>query len=352
METNAVTPRLKLFPSMWATLAKCGIAPGEVARHAGLAVASFDETLSVTLEESTAFWRAVKELSGNPAVGLEIARNMDFAKAPPMVLAPYHGRDWRDAMQRIARYKQMCSPERVHIREEGDTCVVQVDWVHSPRERLVIVDMMFAALVELGRRGTGKHLVPVRVELERPKDDTAMHEAYFGCPVRFGAEANRLVLACADLAIPFLSYNRELLDLLSPALERALAEQQRSHSVAERVKGLMKKRLATSRPEMSAIARELAMSDRTLQRRLAQEGTRFQDVLAHARRELAHQYLVDGQLDMGDVAFLLGFDDQNSFFRAFRQWEGETPARWRDKRLASSRAGAVRSPQIALHSTH
>jgi AraC-type DNA-binding domain-containing proteins len=190
------------------------------------------------------------------------------------------------------------------------------------------------------------------VELERPVGDTSAHEAYFGCPVRFGAKQNRLVLECADLEIPFLSYNRELLDMLSPALEKALAEHQKSNSLAERVKWLMKRRLATSRPEMGAIAKELAMSDRTLQRRLAEEGTRFQDVLAQARRELAHEYLVDGQLDMGDVAFLLGFDDQNSFFRAFRQWEGETPARWRDKRLGSSRTGAIHPRQFAVHSAH
>jgi AraC-like DNA-binding protein len=352
MESNAVTPRLKLFPSMWASVAASGLAPVEVARHARLTVVSFDETLSLTLAESSAFWRAVQELSGDPAIGVKIASHMDFAKAPPIVLAPYHARDWRDAMHRIARYKQMCSPERVVIREEAGTCTVQVELAHPGSERVAVVDMMFAALVELGRRATGKHLVPRRVELERQKGDTAAHEAYFGSPVRFGAKGNRLVLDCADLDIPFVSYNRELLDMLSPALEKALAEHQKMHSVAERVKWLMKKRLATKRPDMAAIARELAMSDRTLQRRLAEEGTRFQDVLAHARRELAHQYLVDGQLEMGDVAFLLGFDDQNSFFRAFRQWEGETPARWRDKRIASSRAGAVHSREYALHSAH
>ncbi len=350
MNTDATGTRLKLFPAMWATLAKVGLAPAAVARHAGLQVSGFEETLSLTLGESTAFWRAVKELSGNPAIGLEIARNLDFAKAPPMMLAPYHARDWRDAMQRIARYKQMCSPERVRIREEGGACIVEVDWVHA--DRVVIADMMFAALVELGRRGTGRHLLPRRVELERPKGDTTAHEEYFGCPVRFGARANRLVLDCADLAIPFASYNRELLDMLSPALEKALEEHRKAQSLAERVRWLVKKRLATSRPDMKSIAAELAMSDRTLQRRLAEEATRFQDVLAQARRELAHQYLVDGQLDMADVAFLLGFDDQNSFFRAFRQWEGDTPARWREKRIGLSRAAAIRSRQPAVHPAH
>jgi len=353
METNtAPMMRLKLFPSMWSSVEKSGLDLGEVARHAGFVAPNFNDTMSLTLEESRAFWRAVKELSGNPAIGIEIARNMDLSKAPPMVLAPLHARDWRDSLHRIARYKQMCSPERVHIREEGDACTIEVEWVHADRERTVIVDMMFGSLVMLGRRGTGQELRPRRVELERTEGDVAVHEAYFGCPVRLGAKVNRLILDCADLAIPFVSYNRELLDMLSPALEKALAEHQKAASVAERVKWLMKKRLATSRPEMGAIAKELAMSDRTLQRRLADEGTRFQDLLAESRRELAHQYLVDGQLDMGDVAYLLGFDDQNSFFRAFRQWEGETPARWRDQRIASSRAGAAHPARSAFQPVH
>ena len=110
----------------------------------------------------------------------------------------------------------------------------------------------------------------------------------------------------------------------------------------------MKKRLATRRPDVPAIARELAISDRTLQRRLAEEGTRFQDVLAEARRELAHEYLANHQLEMGDVAFLLGFDDQNSFFRAFRQWEGETPARWRALRLGVPAVGRGRPKPVPV----
>src|SRR4051812_32177973 len=122
METNTAAPRLKLFPSMWAAAARSGLVPAELARHAGLHGATFNDTMSLTIDESSALWRAVKELSGNPAIGLEMARNMDFTKAPPIVLAPYHARDWRDALHRIARYKQMCSPERVHIREEGEAC--------------------------------------------------------------------------------------------------------------------------------------------------------------------------------------------------------------------------------------
>jgi len=344
MQANAATPRVKVFPSIWATLEKCGVPPADVARAATIPADALKETVSITLEQSFAFWRAVGEISGRDSIGLEMARNMDLAMAPPMILAPFHARDWGDAMHRIARYKQMCSPERVHVREEGDTALVEVEWLRPHGYKATHIDLIFASLMELGRRGTGEALVPLRVELERPRGDTAAHEAYFGCPVRFGAKASRLVIDRADLARPFLSYNAELLAILSPALERALADHHASHSVSGRVKWLMKRHLATNRPDMGTIAKELALSERTLQRRLADEGTRFQDVLTEARRELAHEYLANGQLDMGDVAFLLGFDDQNSFFRAFRQWEGETPARWRAMRFGAAKAHARAAP--------
>ncbi|HUJ01965.1 MAG TPA: AraC family transcriptional regulator ligand-binding domain-containing protein [Usitatibacter sp.] len=349
MEEHFPAMHVRLYPSLWSALERCGIAPAEVARHARLPLASPRQAMSLTMEQSYAFWAAVRELSGDRPIGLEIARSLDLADAPPMILAPYHARDWRDAIHRIARYKQMCAPERVRVREEGDSCVVEVEWVRPHAESAIVTELMFAALMELGRRGTRVELAARSVELQRPRGDASAYEAYFGCAVRLGAAASRLVLHRSDLDRPFASYNAELLEMLSPALERALADHQSRNSFSGQVKWLMKRRLATKRPDMRGIAKELAVSERTLQRRLADEGTRFQDVLTGARRELAREYLANGQLDMADVAFLLGFDDQNSFFRAFRQWEGETPARWRALRLGVPRGASGRAMAGATH---
>jgi AraC-like DNA-binding protein len=350
MEASVPALHVRLYPSTWASLARCGVEPEEVARRARLPLAIRNETATLPIEQAFAFWAAVREVSGNPAIGLEIARNMDLADAPPMILAPFHARDWRDALHRISRYKQMCSPDRVKVREEGDACTIEVEWARPHPERAVMLDLTFAAVMELGRRGTRERLAARTVELERPDGDAATYEAYFGCAVRFGAARNRLVLDRADLDRPFASYNAELLEMLSPALERALADHEARNTLPGRVKWLMKRRLATSRPDMRAVAKELALSERTLQRRLAEEGTRFQDLLTEARRELAREYLANGHLEVADVAFLLGFDDQNSFYRAFRQWEGETPARWRALRLSVPRPSAAR-PRVA-ETTH
>lgn len=76
---------------------------------------------------------------------------------------------------------------------------------------------------------------------------------------------------------------------------------------------------------MEGVARRLAMSKRTLQRRLVEEGTSYQDVLRDTRLELARHYLVRTSVPLGEISFLLGFEESNSFFRAFNDWTGRTP---------------------------
>ncbi|TGU31128.1 AraC family transcriptional regulator, partial [bacterium M00.F.Ca.ET.152.01.1.1] len=96
----------------------------------------------------------------------------------------------------------------------------------------------------------------------------------------------------------------------------------------EQVKVVLKRSLASGRPELSDIARELGMSERTLQRRITEEGTSFRELLINARQELGRQLLSDPTADIDEVACRLGYQDASSFYRAFREWEGTTPNRW------------------------
>ena len=95
------------------------------------------------------------------------------------------------------------------------------------------------------------------------------------------------------------------------------------------MKGLLKKLLAGQRPTLRDVARELRLSTRTLQRRLAAERARFQQLVEDARRELAQHYLLHSSLELNETAYLLGYEDANSLFRAFHQWEGTSPGEWR-----------------------
>jgi AraC-like DNA-binding protein len=166
------------------------------------------------------------------------------------------------------------------------------------------------------------------VEFVDAMGDVKALEAYFGCPIRIGATVNRLTLHRRDLDRPFISYNKELLEILTPVLDRSLDEQC-SRSIPKMVKWILKRGLTRGHLDVRAVASELGMSDRTLQRRLTEEGTTFKQLLNQVRHEQALEYLADPTLDIKEVAFLIGYEDQNSFYRAFRLWEGKTPSNWR-----------------------
>ena len=100
-------------------------------------------------------------------------------------------------------------------------------------------------------------------------------------------------------------------------------------SLVERVKSQLKITLSHGTPGLSGIARTLGMSERTLQRRITTEGKTFRALLTEVRHEMSRLFLADRAIELNEVAYLLGYDDTNSFSRAFRDWEGMTPTDWR-----------------------
>jgi AraC-like DNA-binding protein len=138
-----------------------------------------------------------------------------------------------------------------------------------------------------------------------------------------------LIFSKADMDLPFVTNNVELLAIVAPQLEGELAEQLAQETFSEQAKAILKRLLAGQRPGIQDLARELHLSTRTLQRRLTEQGISFQRLLEDARRELAHHYLLHSSVELSETAYLLGYEDANSFFRAFHHWEGTSPGQWR-----------------------
>ncbi len=312
-------------------LEELGLSPVAVLRHAGLPIGLFEqERIQLTTEEMFALYRAIYEVSGDPAIGLKLGTEERIERYDPIAIAALYTRSFRDALQRLARYKRLVCPEEIQIAERGDECAVQFLWLRTDEaEPAPVVDSCFAGIVAIGRRGTGRTVHPKRVEFQRPESHRKMYESHFQCPVKFGARDNVIVFDRADVDQPFLTHNTELLALVAPQLESELTQQLAQKSLSEQVKGIVKKLLAGRRPALGDVARELRLSARTLQRRLTADGAKFQQLMEEARRELAQHYLLHSSLELNETAYLLGYEDANSFFRAFHQWEGTSPGEWR-----------------------
>ncbi len=128
-----------------------------------------------------------------------------------------------------------------------------------------------------------------------------------------------------------MTHNEELLTLIGTQLDSELKARAASRSVGEQVKQTLRQSLAGRRPTLEDVAHELGMGPRTLQRRLTDASLTFQQLVEETRRELAHHYLTQRAIELNEAAFLLGFEDANSFFRAFHAWEGTSPTEWRTR---------------------
>jgi AraC-like DNA-binding protein len=118
--------------------------------------------------------------------------------------------------------------------------------------------------------------------------------------------------------------------MLAPQFDQDLKQRDSHNSFEDMVRGAIQQRLTGHRPGIEDVARDLHLSSRTLQRRLQEEGSSYQRVLDQARHQMARYYLGNSVLELNEAAYLLGYEDSNSFARAFRIWEGIPPGQWRE----------------------
>ena len=338
-----MTNEFRVAATLPRKLEEFGVAPADVLRLAGLPSALFDqERIRVSTEGLFALYRGIGQASRDPAIGLTLGTEPRVERYDPIGIAAVSARSFRDALQRLARYKQLLCPEELSIVERRDECRVQFRWVLAQEpEPPVLVDVCFARVLDIARRGTGERVTPKRLELRGSPGTRAMYESHFGCPARLDARQNTIVFAKGDLDKPFLTHNPDLFATIGPQLEAELKQALASRAIGDRVKGVLTPLLAGRRPGIEDVAKELGTSPRTLQRRLAQDGLSFQQLLQEARRELARHYLLHSSLELSETAYLLGYEDAHSFFRAFHEWEGSPPGEWRERHsLARPRPAA------------
>jgi AraC-like DNA-binding protein len=319
-------------------LEESGVPVSAVLRHAGLARDLFDQTrILVSTEELFALWSAIGEVSKDPAIGLKLAVETKTERFHPMGIAALSTDNFGAAVERMARYKRLSAPEEILHEKGAEEWSIQFRWTLAVDvEPQVLIEHCFAWMLTIARHGSGTRISPIRVELVRPRSHLKALERHFGCPVLCGKPRNALVFRSIDAACPFVTRNTELLEMLAPQFEEALKHHSGEDSFRDRVHGAIQQRLTGHRPSVEDVARDLHISSRTLQRRLQDSGSNFQRVLDEARHQMACYYLGNSVLELNEAAYLLGYEDANSFARAFRTWEGVPPGHWREAHRATA----------------
>ena len=304
-------------------------------RRAGLPVGLFEqEKVYLTTAQLFALWRSVGETSSDPAIGLKLGSETKLARSHPAGIAVLCSRTFEDALQRLARYKQLTCPEEIRVSRGAEQASVEFFYVEAAEPQPdLLVDMVLSWILSVGRHGTDGKITPLRLELARPAKHRSLFESHFGCRVNFKAKRNALIFHSRDLDTPFVTHNEEMLEAIGTHLESELKARKVSANIGDQVKQTLGRSMAGKRPTLEAVAEELGLGPRTLQRRLTDAGFTFQQIVEDTRRELAHHFLKQAAVELNETAFLLGFEDANSFFRAFQIWEGVSPGEWRARQV-------------------
>jgi AraC-like DNA-binding protein len=317
--------RFTLDPSIRALLRDLGIPAGRVLRRAELPAGLLSGTpVDLPPDQFFRFWEALAAESDNPNLGVAIGQAISVEMFSPPLFAALCSPNLEVAARRIASYKPLIGPMGVDITTERTALTVRYRWPAgmTPPQLLATTELLF--WVALTRIATRHHVQPVRVTARQLPPDPDGVAAYCGVPFRAGASES-ITFAAEDAARPFLTESEPMWRLFAPELRRRLTDLQATASAAERVHTALLETLPAGDSAMSTVAHHLTTSARTLQRQLQLEGTTYQAVLAGTRERLARHYLSHSAMSTAEIAYLLAYDDTNSFYRAFRTWTGSTP---------------------------
>jgi AraC-like DNA-binding protein len=244
-----------------------------------------------------------------------------------------------EAFARTARYRVLYNRgARWELQQEAEaTRLIWYPWV-ADRQRAGVRAAVEFALVDMcsaARQLARTELRPLQVHIAHgPPVRTGALRAFFGVEPSFNAPLDELVFPPDVLATPVATFNSRLRDYFDQQCRELAAQLAPDAAVAARVRRDLINAMDGGDPSMPAVSRRLGMSARTLHRRLAEEGARFEDLLDGIREEFAKRYLARGTVAASEVAYLVGFQSPTAFFRAFKRWTGGTPLAFAPQRDA------------------
>jgi AraC-like DNA-binding protein len=317
--------RFTLDPGTRALLHDLGIATGNVLRRARLPGSVFaDGPVTLTTEEYYRFWTALDAEADDPDLPVRVARALSAEAFNPPLFAALCSADLRTAAERIASFKPLIGPVELRVTSDRRGLTIGYHWPDGPAPPTLLVTTELAFWIGLARIGTRREFRAVRVTTRRTTPASATTTSFFGTPIGRG-RTDAITFSAADAAHPFLTEDESMWTFFAPELRRRLASLTASATTADRVRAALHETLPAGDSSIGAVAGQLLVSPRTLQRQLRTEGTSYQAVLTGTRERLARRYLTDRSLTVAQIAYLLAYEDTNSFYRAFRQWTGSTP---------------------------
>lgn len=327
--------RFNVQPGWKLLISDMGFSPTEVLTVAGLPADLFSvKDASLSPNEYFRLFEGLQQLAGESELPLLIGKAISVEAFDSPIFASLCSKNLNIALMRLSQFKRLIGPMILNVEVDVTQTTANIEcYGHDgqPPRALGASEMVF--FTELVRLATRERIVPKKLLFTDLPANSEAYEEYFGVPVNQG-DIYQISFSAEDATKPFLTENIAMWNCFKPELKRRLADLDSQATTAQRVKSILLEMLPSGQSTMEQAAERLAMSKRTMQRKLNGEGETFKSVLQNTRESLARHYLTNSTISSGEISFLLGFQDANSFIRAFNNWTGTTPGEFRNAVIA------------------
>ncbi|MGD8859075.1 MAG: AraC family transcriptional regulator [Myxococcales bacterium] len=277
------------------------------------------------------YWNAIEEVTGRTDLGLALA---ELTRPEMFDVTGYvvrHSPTLGDAIRRLTRFGRLVGEGLdVVLEVQGDRAVIRQPSIPGHVDHPQLTQCFLATLGRLARQLTGESLRAIEVHMVHDAPPNAEQlAALFEAPIHYNAPFNGFVVEASMLQAPMLGHDARLGAILERQAEQLLEQLPERGGFVRRVQELLTEELNGGNPNADHIAARLDLSTRTLSRRLKAAATSHQTLLDQLRHELATRYLRNTELDVSEIAFVLGFSDASALNRAFKRWAGMTPTEYR-----------------------
>jgi len=284
----------------------------------------------------TNLWKLAAQASGDPCFGLKAASFWHPTTLHALGYTWLASNTLYDALHRAARYIRIVNTAAMATFEETDVGyrfrMGMDDAWRGLQPANEAMDAGMALIIDMCRSCYGPDLNPLSIEVRRPKPTSHLEEfeKLFKAPIQFSSEANTIYFAKDDVTKYLPTSNAEMARTNEKIIVDYLARLDKNN-ISTQVKSKLLDMLPSGRFTEEDVIQALHLSQRTLQRKLKEEGTTYKEFLDETRKELAKEYVNDTSLSFSEITYLLGFSEQSNFTRAFKRWQGQSPSAYRDQ---------------------
>ncbi|MBT2971312.1 MAG: AraC family transcriptional regulator [Candidatus Thiodiazotropha sp. (ex Ctena orbiculata)] len=307
-----------------------GVSVTEVLQRAELPVDLFTRKgAGLSTQEYFRLWHALEVTFDDPAFPLKISQSLNTDVFDPPIFAAYCSPNLNTALQRLSKFKPLIGPMKMDVEINDHATSMTLEFLEKGLDLPTsLISMEIGFFVQLARMASKEHMIPLRITspIKLPCRDKL--KKYFGVAPTLGDNIS-ITFSAEDARKPFLTENVQMWEFFEQGLRKRLSEVSIDEGMTERVRSALLELLPSGQTTADDVASRLLVSRRTLQRRLGEEGTSFKAILMSVREELARHYITNSELPYIQISFLLGYEDPNSFFRAFHSWTGTTPDSFR-----------------------